>query len=67
MPPERAASTPNPGGGLRELTRCFAHVSHAAHPRQVDCAAGRLSRTQHHEGEGRAGAGGIGRKSGQSC
>ena len=27
MPPERAASTPNPGGGLRELIRCFAHVS----------------------------------------
>ena len=27
MPPERAASTPNPGGGLRELTRCFARVS----------------------------------------
>lgn len=26
MPPERAASTLKPGGGLRELTRCFAHV-----------------------------------------
>jgi hypothetical protein len=27
MPPERAASTLKPGGGSRELTRCFAHVS----------------------------------------
>jgi hypothetical protein len=27
MPPERAASTLNPGGGLRELTCCFARVS----------------------------------------
>jgi hypothetical protein len=27
MPPERAASTLNPGGGLRELTRCFARVA----------------------------------------
>jgi hypothetical protein len=27
MPPERAASTLNPEGGLRELTRCFARVS----------------------------------------
>jgi hypothetical protein len=27
MAPERAASTLNPGGGLRELTRFFAHVS----------------------------------------
>jgi hypothetical protein len=27
MPPERAASTLKPGGGLWELTRCCAHVS----------------------------------------
>jgi hypothetical protein len=27
MPPERATSTLNPGGGLRELTRCFARDS----------------------------------------
>jgi hypothetical protein len=27
MPPERAASTLNPRGGLRELIRCFARVS----------------------------------------
>jgi hypothetical protein len=27
MPPERAASTLNPGGGLRELILCFARVS----------------------------------------
>ena len=27
MPPERAASTPNPEGGLGELTHCFARVS----------------------------------------
>jgi hypothetical protein len=27
MPPERAASTLKPGGGVRELIRCFAHVS----------------------------------------
>ncbi len=26
MPAERAASTLNPGDGLRELTRFFAHV-----------------------------------------
>ena len=27
MPPVRAASALNPGGGLRELTHCFARVS----------------------------------------
>ncbi|MFZ0918584.1 MAG: hypothetical protein WB807_14810 [Candidatus Dormiibacterota bacterium] len=27
LTPERAALTPNPGGGLWELIRCFAHVS----------------------------------------
>jgi hypothetical protein len=27
LPPERAASTLNPGGGLRELILCFARVA----------------------------------------
>lgn len=56
---------PEPRGrpaGVDPLLR--AHLG-VAHPRRVDRAVGRLSRTRRHEGKGHAGVEGIERRSGQ--